>query len=72
VNDFVIIEYNGEIGGRVKHTNFGKDPNGNPYTIELGANWYATQLTFRMLLMSLLGFKAFKAKVDHQIPSGHW
>ena len=39
VEDFLIIEYNGEIGGRVKHTNFGKQRDGSPYTIELGANW---------------------------------
>ncbi|KAK3696293.1 hypothetical protein LTR37_018029 [Vermiconidia calcicola] len=40
IDDFVIIEYNGEIGGRVKHTTFGQQPDGEgPYTIELGANW---------------------------------
>jgi len=39
VSDFLIIEYNGEIGGRMAHTNFGKDADGKPYLIELGANW---------------------------------
>jgi polyamine oxidase len=39
VKDFVIVEYNGEIGGRVAHTTFGKQKNGEPYTVELGANW---------------------------------
>jgi hypothetical protein len=40
VTDFVIIEYNGEIGGRIKHTTFGDKPDGSgPYTVELGANW---------------------------------
>jgi polyamine oxidase len=35
----VIIEYRDTLGGRVAHTDFGKDPKGNPYTVELGANW---------------------------------
>lgn len=39
VSDFVIIEYNGKIGGRCRNTKFGKDPSGNPYTVELGDNW---------------------------------
>ncbi|EPQ50239.1 flavin-containing polyamine oxidase [Gloeophyllum trabeum ATCC 11539] len=39
IKDFLILEYNDEIGGRVKHTTFGKNAEGNPYTIELGANW---------------------------------
>ncbi|KAF2196811.1 putative flavin-containing polyamine oxidase [Delitschia confertaspora ATCC 74209] len=39
ITDFLIVEYNGEIGGRMKHTNFGKNPNGKPYVVELGANW---------------------------------
>lgn len=39
VTDFVIVEYNGDLGGRIAHTTFGNDSDGNPYTIELGANW---------------------------------
>lgn len=39
VTDFVIVDVNSYLGGRVKHSEFGKDPDGNPYTIELGANW---------------------------------
>ncbi|KAI9838848.1 MAG: hypothetical protein M1819_004055 [Sarea resinae] len=39
VEDFVIVEYNGEIGGRVAHTNFGADKDGKPYVVEIGANW---------------------------------
>lgn len=39
VTDFVILEYNNGIGGRMRNTKFGSDANGNPYTIELGANW---------------------------------
>ncbi|KAH7110314.1 polyamine oxidase-like protein, partial [Dendryphion nanum] len=39
INDFLIVEYNGEIGGRLSHTTFGKDADGSPYTVELGANW---------------------------------
>lgn len=39
VNDFVIVEYNSDLGGRIAHTTFGQDPSGKPYTVELGANW---------------------------------
>ncbi|KAJ5110019.1 hypothetical protein N7532_002664 [Penicillium argentinense] len=39
IDDFVIIEYRDTLGGRVAHTDFGKDENGKPYTVELGANW---------------------------------
>ncbi|KAK5115233.1 hypothetical protein LTR62_001433 [Meristemomyces frigidus] len=39
VSDFIIVEYNSDIGGRVAHTTFGNDSNGNPYIVELGANW---------------------------------
>ncbi|KAL1964883.1 hypothetical protein VTN77DRAFT_6236 [Rasamsonia byssochlamydoides] len=39
INDFIIVEYNSEIGGRMKHTTFGQDANGEPFTVELGANW---------------------------------
>jgi len=37
VTDFLIVEYNSDIGGRVAHTTFGA-PN-QSYTVELGANW---------------------------------
>lgn len=33
------MEYNGEVGGRAHHTDFGKQADGSPYVIELGANW---------------------------------
>ncbi|QIW99487.1 hypothetical protein AMS68_005005 [Peltaster fructicola] len=39
VNDFMIVEYNEQIGGRARHASFGKKSDGSPYTIELGANW---------------------------------
>lgn len=39
MTDFVIVEYNGDIGGRVAHTTFGAKPDGTPYVVELGANW---------------------------------
>ena len=37
VTDFLIVEYNSDIGGRVAHTTFGAS--NQSYTIELGANW---------------------------------
>ncbi|KAI1423548.1 amine oxidase [Xylaria sp. FL1777] len=39
VVDFLIVERNDYIGGRVKHGEFGKRPDGTPYIVELGANW---------------------------------
>lgn len=39
MKDFVIVEYRGEIGGRVAHTTFGRKADGTPYVVELGANW---------------------------------
>lgn len=33
------MEYNGQVGGRAYHTDFGKQADGSPYVIELGANW---------------------------------
>ncbi|CAG9983687.1 unnamed protein product [Clonostachys byssicola] len=40
VSDFVIVDRNDYIGGRVTHTQFGKKADGTPYTVELGANWF--------------------------------
>ncbi|KAF4312532.1 Amine oxidase [Botryosphaeria dothidea] len=39
ISDFVIIDRNDYVGGRVAHTTFGKKPDGSPYVVELGANW---------------------------------
>ncbi|PYI08389.1 polyamine oxidase [Aspergillus sclerotiicarbonarius CBS 121057] len=39
IDDFIILEYRDALGGRVWHTDFGKDKHGKPYVIELGANW---------------------------------
>ncbi|KAL3495494.1 amine oxidase [Aspergillus germanicus] len=39
ITDFLILEYRDTLGGRVTHTEFGQDLNGEPYIIELGANW---------------------------------
>ncbi|GAQ43610.1 hypothetical protein AtubIFM55763_005380 [Aspergillus tubingensis] len=39
IDDFIILEYRHTLGGRVWHTDFGKDKQGKPYVIELGANW---------------------------------
>lgn len=39
ISDFLIVEYQGDIGGRMHNTKFGADANGKPYTVELGANW---------------------------------
>lgn len=39
LTDFIIVDRNDYIGGRVAHTTFGTKPDGSPYTVELGANW---------------------------------
>ncbi|KAK7211532.1 hypothetical protein V2G26_018710 [Clonostachys chloroleuca] len=39
ITDFLLIDRNDYIGGRVLNADFGKKPDGSPYTIELGANW---------------------------------
>ncbi|KAL4865832.1 hypothetical protein BDV12DRAFT_210915 [Aspergillus spectabilis] len=39
ITDFLILEYRDTLGGRVWHTDFGQDSNGDPYVIEFGANW---------------------------------
>ncbi|KAM0414727.1 hypothetical protein ACHAPT_013418 [Fusarium lateritium] len=39
IHDFLIVEHNDYIGGRVKHASFGKSSDGKPLTVELGANW---------------------------------
>ncbi|KAF2840913.1 putative flavin-containing polyamine oxidase [Patellaria atrata CBS 101060] len=38
-DDFLIVEYKNEIGGRMTHAEFGVHPDGRPYVVELGANW---------------------------------
>lgn len=39
VDDFVILEYQDRIGGRMHDVEFGEGPDGKPYTVEAGANW---------------------------------
>ncbi|CEJ92889.1 hypothetical protein VHEMI08516 [[Torrubiella] hemipterigena] len=39
VTDFMILEYQNRLGGRVLHQNFGAKKDGSPYVIEMGANW---------------------------------
>lgn len=45
VSDFVIVEYNAEIGGRCRETKFGNGSEGIQYTVELGANWVQGTVT---------------------------
>ncbi|KKK20750.1 hypothetical protein AOCH_006762 [Aspergillus ochraceoroseus] len=39
ITDFIILEYRDTLGGRVWHSDFGKDEEGDPYLVEFGANW---------------------------------
>ncbi|KAL9050875.1 MAG: hypothetical protein Q9206_004919 [Seirophora lacunosa] len=46
VTDFVIVEYLGEVGGRVAHTDFGRKPDGTPYVVEPSYSDYHSLTTF--------------------------
>ncbi|KAL6366047.1 hypothetical protein LRP88_00142 [Fusarium phalaenopsidis] len=39
IHDFLIVEHNDYVGGRLRKTSFGEGPDGKPLTVELGANW---------------------------------
>ncbi|KAF5630336.1 n1-acetylpolyamine oxidase [Fusarium sp. NRRL 52700] len=39
IDQFIIVEHNDYIGGRMRKQSFGKKADGQPYTIEFGANW---------------------------------
>ncbi|KAL9561087.1 hypothetical protein ACKAV7_014442 [Fusarium commune] len=39
IHDFIILEHNDYVGGRMKHTTFGESSDGTTLTVELGANW---------------------------------
>ncbi|EZF68561.1 hypothetical protein H105_08892 [Trichophyton soudanense CBS 452.61] len=39
MTDFIIVEYQDRIGGRLHNVKFGKKRDGSPYTVEAGANW---------------------------------
>ncbi|KAL2809270.1 amine oxidase [Aspergillus granulosus] len=45
VDDFVIIEYQDRIGGRMHDVEFGQGPDGGPYKVEAGANWVQGTVT---------------------------
>lgn len=39
ITDFLIVEYQDRIGGRMREVNFGTRPDGGQYVVEAGANW---------------------------------
>ncbi|KAJ5597436.1 hypothetical protein N7537_007520 [Penicillium hordei] len=45
VDDFLLVEYQDRIGGRMHDVSFGSGPDGNPYTVEAGANWVQGTVT---------------------------
>src|SRR5271155_748625 len=59
IHDFLIVEYNGEIGGRVAHTTFGNSSAAKAYTIELGANWVHRAPTLIRLELTWIRYKGF-------------
>jgi polyamine oxidase len=55
VTDFIIVDVNDYIGGRVKHTTFGTNAStGEPYVVELGANWVQGLVSPEVVQFSLL------------------
>lgn len=53
ITDFVIIEYQDRLGGRMTQTDFGKKKDGSPYVVELGANWVRREMRSCDALVSL-------------------
>ncbi|KAF5717963.1 polyamine oxidase precursor [Fusarium mundagurra] len=41
IHDFIILEHNDYVGGRMKHTTFGSSSDGKPFTVELVKNTYS-------------------------------
>lgn len=39
IDDFLLVEYQDRIGGRMHDVGFGSGPDGYPYVVEAGANW---------------------------------
>lgn len=77
MHDFAILEYRDTIGGRAWHKPFGKDKDGKPYVIEMGANWvryeacnvvYWQIAYFDVICRS----KALEIPVVLKIPYGAW
>jgi hypothetical protein len=60
VHDFAILEYRDTIGGRAWHKPFGKDKDGKPYIIEMGANWVRYQTRCDLLANCLFGLNRSK------------
>lgn len=69
INDFIIVEYNGDLGGRIAHTTFGEDPDGNPYTVELGANWVQGIQNEQTGAVNPIWRLAQKVGTPHALPS---
>jgi hypothetical protein len=72
VHDFLIVEYNGEIGGRVAHTTFGNSSAAKAYTIELGANWVRRAHTLIRLKLTWIRYKGFRQAMGQRIQFGFW
>ncbi len=69
MTDFLIVEFNSDIGGRVAHTTFGVS--NNTYTIELGANWVWTyQVVMSMALKSMLRISGTGARHSNASRTG--
>ncbi|PLB39853.1 amine oxidase [Aspergillus candidus] len=45
VDDFLLVEYQDRIGGRMHDVPFGSGPHGHPYVVEAGANWVQGTVT---------------------------
>ncbi|KAL4809470.1 amine oxidase [Aspergillus unguis] len=45
IDDFLLVEYQDRIGGRMHDVGFGSGPDGEPYIVEAGANWVQGTVT---------------------------
>lgn len=73
VHDFAILEYRDTIGGRAWHKPFGKDKDGKPYIIEMGANWVCLTIAHKKELpLMMRRCKALEIPEVHRIPFGSW
>jgi len=53
IDDFLLVEYQDRIGGRMHDVSFGSGPQGHSYIVEAGANWVGF---WRACWKSVVGF----------------
>ena len=72
VHDFMILEYRDTLGGRAWHKPFGKDKDGKPYNIEMGANWVRVPQPLTEARINHRRSKVWEIQEERRIRSGSW